>query len=147
MQMKNSILLSICLLTFLISTAQKESVEKVWFNAEKTSKIQIFKATDGNFYGKVIWIKEPNDKTGKPKLDFNNKEEKLRTQPIMGLTIIKKFKKGSSANEFEDGTVYDPISGKTYCGTLSVNDKELKLRGFVCGFSFIGRTSVWTLAE
>ena len=145
--MKNSILLSICLLTFLISIAQKEPVEKIWFNAEKTSKIQIYKATDGNFYGKIIWIKEPNDKTGKPKLDIHNKEEKLKTQPILGMIIIKKFKKSNGANEFDDGTVYDPTSGKTYCGTLSVNGKELKLRGFICGFSFIGRSSVWTLAE
>ena len=145
--MKNSILLTLGLLAFLISTAQKEAVEKVWYNAEKTSKIQIYKAVDGLFYGKIIWIKVPNDKNGKPKLDLNNKEEKLRAQPILGMLIIKKFKKGSSANEFEDGTVYDPISGKTYCGTLSINGKELKLRGFICGFSFLGRSSVWTEAE
>ena len=145
--MKNAILLSIGLLTFLISTAQKESVEKVWFNAEKTSKVEFYKSADGTFYGKIIWIKEPNDKYGKPKLDLHNKEEKLRTQPIMGLIIFKKFKKGSSAIEFEDGTVYDPVSGKTYCGTLFVNGKELNLRGFICGFSFTGKTSVWTLAE
>lgn len=145
--MKNSILLTLGLLTFLISTAQKEAVEKVWYNAEKTSKIQIYKAVDGLFYGKIIWIKVPNDKNGKPKLDVNNKDEKLRSQPVMGMLIIKKFKKGSSANEFEDGTVYDPISGKTYCGTLTVNGKELKLRGFICGFSFLGRSSIWTVAE
>ena len=145
--MKNSILLTASLLAFLFSSAQKEAVEKVWYNAEKTSKIQIFKAVDGYFYGKIIWIKVPVDKNGKTKLDLQNKDEHLRTQPLMGLLIIKKFKKGSSANEFEDGTVYDPNSGKTYCGTLSVNGKELKLRGFICGFSFLGRSSVWTEAE
>jgi uncharacterized protein (DUF2147 family) len=145
--MKNLILLSIAILTSLISTAQKEAVEKVWFNPEKTSKIQIYKAVNGNFYGRVIWLKEPNDKNGKPKTDIRNKDEKLRNQPILGMLIIKKFKKASSANEYEDGTVYDPLSGKTYCGTMSLNGKELKLRGFICGINFVGRTSIWTLAE
>jgi len=145
--MKNLILLSISILISLLSTAQKEAVEKVWFNAEKTSKIQIYKAVDGNFYGRIIWIKEPNDKNGKPKTDARNKEEKLRTQPIMGMIILKKFKKASSSNEYEDGTVYDTTSGKTYCGTLSVSGKELKLRGFICGINFVGKSSTWTLAE
>ena len=120
--MKNLILLTIGILTTLISTAQKEAVEKVWFNPEKTSKIQIYKAVDGNLYGRVIWLKEP-------------------------MVIIKKFKKASSTNEYEDGTVYDPLSGKTYCGTMSLNGKELKLRGFICGINFVGRTSIWTSAE
>ena len=81
------------------------------------------------------------------KTDIHNKDEKLRSQPVLGMVIIKKFKKASSANEYEDGTVYDPLSGKTYCGTMSLNGKELKLRGFICGINFVGRTSIWTSAE
>jgi uncharacterized protein (DUF2147 family) len=92
-------------------------------------------------------VEEPNDKNGKPKTDIHNKDEKLRSQPVLGMVIIKKFKKASSANEYEDGTVYDPLSGKTYCGTMSLNGKELKLRGFICGINFVGRTSIWTSAE
>ena len=131
----------------LQSFAQKDAIEKVWFNAEKTSKIEIFKATDGFFYGKIIWLKEPNDKNGKPKLDKNNKEESQQNQPVWGMLILKKFKKPNSANEYENGTVYDPNNGKTYCGKLTLQGKELKLRGFICGWSWLGRSSVWTLAE
>ncbi len=127
--------------------AQKDAIEKVWYNAEKTSKIEIFKATDGSFYGKITWLKEPNDKNGKPKLDKNNKETSQQNQPVLGLLILKKFKKSSTANEYEDGTVYDPNNGKTYCGKLTLQAKELKLRGFICGWSWLGRNSVWTLAE
>lgn len=127
--------------------AQKDAIEKVWYNAEKTSKIEIFKSTDGSFYGKITWLKEPNDKNGKPKLDKNNKETSQQNQPVLGLLILKKFKKSSTANEYEDGTVYDPNNGKTYCGKLTLQGKELKLRGFICGWSWLGRNSVWTLAE
>jgi uncharacterized protein (DUF2147 family) len=145
--MKNAILLVFSLTFSFLSFAQKDPVERIWMSAEKTSKIEIYKAVDGNFYGKVIWLKEPNDKKGKPKLDQQNKDEKVRSQPIMGLLIIKKFKKSATVNEYEEGTVYDPNNGKTYCAKLTLKGKELKLHGFICGFTWLGRSTTWNLVE
>ena len=127
--------------------AQKSLLERVWYNAEKTSKIEIFKTHDGDFYGRIVWLKEPNDANGKAKLDKENKDEKLRNQSIMGLLILKRFKKTNNPNEFDDGTVYDPNNGKTYCGKITLNGKEIKLRGHICGLSWLGRSSTWILAE
>lgn len=145
--MKRYFLFAALLLFTIHCVAQKDAIEKVWYNAEKTSKIEIYKAVDGNFYGKIVWLKEPNDKNGKPRLDVNNKDAKQHSQPIFGLLILQKFKKTGTANEYEGGTVYDPNNGKTYCGKLTLQGKELKLRGFICGWSWLGRSSVWTLAE
>ncbi len=134
----------------LLSTTafcQKDPLEKTWYNQEKTSKIEIYKAVDGNFYGKIVWLKTPNDKEGKPRTDIENKDEKLHTKPLQGLLILQKFKKGTEPNIYESGTVYDPNNGKTYCGKLTLNGKELKLRGFICGWTWLGRNSTWTLAE
>jgi uncharacterized protein (DUF2147 family) len=145
--MRASVLLLFSLAISFFAFAQKDPVERIWMSAEKTSKIEIYKAVDGNFYGKVIWLKEPNDKKGKPKLDEQNKDEKQRNQPIMGLLIIKKFKKSATANEYDEGTVYDPNNGKTYCAKLTLKGKELKLNGFVCGFTWLGRSTTWSLVE
>jgi uncharacterized protein (DUF2147 family) len=141
--------LIIILLVTLSSAAfaQKDPLEKVWYNQEKTSKIEIYKAVDGNFYGKIIWLQTPNDKAGKPRTDIENKDEKLRSTPLQGMLILRKFKKGTEANVYESGTVYDPNNGKTYCGKLTLNGTELKLRGFICGWTWLGRTSTWTLAQ
>lgn len=128
--------------TATYSFAQKEKVEGLWFNAEKDAKIEIFKATDGKFYGKIVWLKEPTI-NGKPKLDIKNPKENMRTTPILGLMILKSFKKDSE-KAYESGTIYDPKSGKTYSCNIEVKDANtLSIRGYV-GISLIGRTTIFT---
>ena len=58
--------------------AQKDKIEHVWYNEEKTSKIQIYKGADGIFYGKIVWLIRPLDIDGKPKLDKFNPDEKQK---------------------------------------------------------------------
>lgn len=125
-----------------LSFGQKETVEGYWLNQEKDAKIEIYKAKDGKFYGKIIWLKEPT-RDGKPKTDINNPKENMRATPIMGMLILKAFKK-EDEKDYEDGTIYDPKSGKTYSCNITVkNANTLSIRGYV-GISLIGRTTVWT---
>ncbi|MCW5907732.1 MAG: DUF2147 domain-containing protein [Chitinophagales bacterium] len=128
---------------------EKNPIERIWYNQEKTSKIQIYLAKDGNFYGKVIWLDEPNDKkTGKPRTDKENPDAKLRDTPLEGLLVLKGFKVNpENPKEYIGGKVYDPENGKTYCGKITHKGNTLDLRGFLCAASFLGRTAVWTLAE
>ena len=86
------------LLIALISTTavigqSADDILGVWYNQEKTGKVEVFKKGD-KYFGKIIWLKEPM-RDGAPKLDIENSDEKLRTQPIMGLEILKGF-------EFDD---------------------------------------------
>ena len=53
--------------TRLYSLAQADPLERnLWYNEEKTDKIQIYKATDGKFYGKIVWLRIPIAEDGKP---------------------------------------------------------------------------------
>lgn len=122
--------------------AQADKLEGFWFNDKKDAKIQIYKAADGKFYGKIVWLKEPL-KNGKPKLDEQNEKAGLRNQPIVGLVILKGFDK--DGNTYEDGTIYDPQNGKTYDCKMTLNGKTVSIRGFI-GFSMFGRTTVWERA-
>jgi uncharacterized protein (DUF2147 family) len=122
--------------------AQKEKIEGLWLNQEKEAKIEIYKAKDGKFYGKIVWLKEPN-RDGKPKTDIHNPKEDQRAVPELGLLILKKFSKESDI-KFDDGTIYDPRSGKTYSCTITVKDANtLSIRGYI-GISLIGQTNTWT---
>jgi uncharacterized protein (DUF2147 family) len=114
-----------------------------WLSAEKKSKIEIFKKGK-KYFGKIVWMKEPNMKNGKPKLDFQNPDEKKRKQPILGLEILKDFVYDGDF-EWEDGTIYDPRDGETYsCDmTLLENKNELEIRGYI-GISLFGKTTTWT---
>jgi uncharacterized protein (DUF2147 family) len=82
--------------------------------------------------------------TAPTRVDKNNPDEALRGRPLCGLRIGSGFK-ASDAEHADGGTLYDPKSGKTYHGTLWVEDGRLHLRGYV-GFKAFGRTELWQRA-
>jgi uncharacterized protein (DUF2147 family) len=84
----------------------------------------------------------------KPRVDIENPDEKLRNHPLMNLVVLKNFKQSADdKNILEGGTIYDPNTGKTYCGKITFQGKTLKLRGHICGWSWLGKSTNWTLAE
>ncbi len=128
------------------AVAQNSEADRVignWLVQDKKAKVQIFKKGD-KYFGKIVWLKEPNDEQGNPKHDKENPEEKLQSRPLMGLELLSDFVYDEDL-VWEDGEIYDPKNGKTYsCKmTLSEDGKTLDVRGYI-GFSLIGRTSVWT---
>jgi len=112
--------------------------------AEK-SQVQIFKSTNGKYYGKIVWLKEPN-KNGKPKVDDKNPEVKLQNRPVMNLEILKGFSFDKSNEEWNDGTIYNPSSGKTYsCYINFESATKIKIRGFIgASWMGLGKTAYWT---
>jgi uncharacterized protein (DUF2147 family) len=131
------------LLCASISWAQS-TIEHTWLTEEQNAKVQIYKAKDGKYYGKIVWLKEPL-KNGVPKLDENNPDNAKRKEPILGLLMLKGFEKKDDA-KYENGTIYDPKNGKTYSCKITAKDNKLDVRGYV-GFSMLGRTTVWTIAD
>ena len=111
-----------------------------WTTGEGKSKVKIYK--EGDIYsGKISWLKEPL-KDGKPKVDDKNPDEAKRSQPLMGLVLIKNFK-FVSEGKWENGTIYDPRNGKEYSCIINMKDpKTLDVRGYI-GISLIGRSDTW----
>jgi uncharacterized protein (DUF2147 family) len=134
------------LLLFSKLAFAQDITQGTWYNVEKTSKIQFYKQGD-KLYGKVVWLKEPNDKeTGKPRLDKLNADTKLRTRPIMEMVFLKGFV-ADGAKEWEDGEIYDPNNGKTYsCKMTITSPTTIDARGYI-GISLIGRTTKFTKAD
>lgn len=131
-------------LIFATVTIYAQSADAVlgkWLNSSGEAHIQIYK-TGNKYSGKLVWLKNPNNEQGKAKTDVNNPDANLRRRALLGLEMLKGF--NFDDGEWEDGTIYDPKSGKTYSCimTLEGNDK-LKVRGYI-GISLIGRTDVWT---
>lgn len=143
--MHSARLLSLLLFTFLLSTlaahAQSENaIVGVWYNTEKTAQVEILKS-GSTFIGKIIWLKDPNP-GGKPAVDKFNPNSKLKSRPLMGLNLLEGLTYSSGI--WEDGTIYDPKTGKTYSCQLSIKSPEiLEVKGYI-GFSLIGRTVEWT---
>lgn len=144
---KTLTVVAVMMLAGLTAQAQTKAddILGIWWNQEKTSKIEVYK-NNGKYFGKIIHLEEPNDEQGKPKVDKDNPEAKLRTRPLLGMVILQDLAYDED-NEYEDGNIYDPKSGKTYSANAElVNKNQLDLRGYV-GISLIGRTSTWTRAS
>lgn len=135
---KNPIIPILLATTILLSfadvvRAQADQIEGLWFNDKKDAKIRVYKDTDGKFYGKIVWLKEP-------KLDEKNPKSNLRKQPIIGLVILRGCEKDGKT--YDDGTIYDPENGKTYDCKITNKGSILALRGYI-GISLFGRTTEW----
>lgn len=141
--MKKTILATIIFLLINTFSFAQSGVEGVWFNTKKDGKIEIFEK-DGKFYGKIIWLLEPNDENdGDPKRDINNPDDSKHQDPIIGLVVLKGLEFDKD-NVWNDGKIYDPENGKTYsCKMTLINENQLDVRGFI-GFSLLGRTENWT---
>ena len=113
----------------------------VWETGSGKARVKIDKAGE-KYIGKIVWLREPNNEEGKPKVDKNNPDEKLRAMPLLGYRMLKDFTY-TGDNTWEDGTIYDPENGSTYSCEITMTDENtLDVRGFI-GVSVFGRTDVW----
>ena len=133
---------------FVLAQKEADGALGTWFNEEKDCKLRIYKCgkSGEKYCGKIVWLDEPNEEDGTPKVDDENSDPKLQKRPLMGLVIMKGFVYDED-NVWEDGKIYDPENGKEYsCKMTLISKDRLDIRGYI-GFSFIGRTAEWTRAE
>jgi uncharacterized protein (DUF2147 family) len=142
------ILLCLLLLSvqFIVQAQSKDACVGIWLSENKDAKIDLFKSGD-KYFGKLVWLKDPLNSEGKPKLDVNNPDKKLQVKPLFGHVILRDLQ-FTEENTWENGKIYDPKNGKSYSckATLVDGGQTLNLRGFV-GFAMIGRTSAWTKSK
>jgi uncharacterized protein (DUF2147 family) len=129
--------------------ATADDILGTWFNEDKDAKIEIAKCGN-NYCGKIVWLKDPvypagssEGTPGTPKLDTKNPDASRRKAPLLGMQIIEGFQFAGD-NQWKNGKIYDPDSGKTYSAKATlVSQDQLDLRGFI-GISLLGRTEKWT---
>ncbi len=144
--MKKQLFLALAfVLTPIVLSAQADRILGTWITENGTSNVEIYKHSDGKYYGKIIWLKEPNE-NGRPRLDKENPDPKLAKRKLMGLPLLKNFSYNSSKHQYTDGKIYDPNNGKTYdCFAWfeGKNNNTLYLKGYVAGIKALGRKTTW----
>ncbi|PKP23090.1 MAG: DUF2147 domain-containing protein [Bacteroidetes bacterium HGW-Bacteroidetes-21] len=140
--MKRFGILFLFLLPFIVDGQTKASdCTGKWITEEGKSVVEIYEQ-NGQYFGKIIWIKNPLNKDGKPLIDNKNPDLSQRGKEIKGLVFMKNFT-FDGKNMWKDGNLYDPESGNTYSGYLKLKSQDiLELRGYM-GVSMLGRTSTW----
>jgi uncharacterized protein (DUF2147 family) len=146
------LLLIVALAAVAPAWAGSDDILGTWLNQKQDAKIDIFKC-GSDFCGKIVWLKEPIYPAGStlgtpgtPKLDHYNPAAARKKTPLMDLQVMQGLQY-SGDNQWKNGKIYDPDSGKTYSSKATlVSATELDLRGFI-GVSLIGRTEKWTRAQ
>jgi uncharacterized protein (DUF2147 family) len=145
---KGAVILMFLIFGALQLKAQTDRVVGYWLTEKKTSQVEIYKTPAGTYEGKLVWLKDPNDESGQPKKDKENPTSSLRNRPLKGVILLKDFKYNASSKEWTGGTIYDPENGKTYDAFMWFDDNNtLKIKGFVMGMRFMGRSTAWSREE
>jgi uncharacterized protein (DUF2147 family) len=140
-------LLALVMLCFgFTSNDEGDRLIGVWQPSSGKAKVKIEKIGT-KYYGKIVWLKEPNDPTTqKPKVDKNNPDEAMRNVPLKGYRMLKDFIYAGK-DQWNEGTIYDPENGSTYSCEINMKDKNtLEIRGYI-GVKALGRTDVWKRLE
>src|SRR5262245_46045317 len=87
-------------------TIEADGIVGEWWTQEKDAKFLIQK-TDTSYEGKISWLKKPTDDNGNPVTDENNQDPALRKQPILGATLLRRFKYIGD-NQWANGHIYNP---------------------------------------
>ena len=125
----------------LVNSYQTNQIEGVWITQDdetgkKKSEVLLYK-NEGKLYGKILNLLLEEDKG---KLCVNCKGEN-KNLAIEGMVIVEGLE--LNGKTWEEGTILDPKSGKTYsCYITFDDDNTLKVRGYI-GFSLLGRTQKW----
>jgi len=143
--MKKTLFLSFFIACSICMSAQVNQIVGRWTTVddktgEKRSIVEIYKGTDGLYYGKISKML-----VGEAGLLCTECTDADHNQPIEGLVIIRNMK--AEDGELRGGRVLDPESGKFYYGKIYLKDGKLILRGSLDKRGYLGRNQTWLRAE
>lgn len=115
-----------------------------WLTEEGKATVAISDC-GGALCGTIVALKEPNDPdTGQPLTDKRNADPSKRDRPLIGVQVMLGMK--PAGTDLWKGPVYNAEDGKTYSGSLMIQDgNTLKLQGCILG-GVICKATLWTRA-
>ncbi len=127
---------------FLNTIQAQQSSDKIvgiWFNEDRTNKIEIYK-TGNTFSGKIVWFEKIESNPNLHPKDKNNPNPELRNRHILGMDIITGLE--YSGGKWINGTIYTPKRGiYADCEVELLSNGGLKIIVSKSGFT---KTQIWT---
>lgn len=152
--MKRKIVLAAALFNAALLLAESEAdkicglyyvVDK--FTSGEQCKIRIYRTAQNTYEAQVVWMNQPNNPDGTPRLDVNNPNPALRNTPCNRVVMMRNITYNAAEKEWQNGEVYNPQNGRFYRSYLRFeNDSTLRVRGY-WGVSLLGLTMYWDKLE
>ena len=129
----------------------------------KESKVEFTRRPDGTYRGQIVWLRNPNNPDGTPKLDVKNPDKSKRSGRADRVVVVDGVKYDAEKGVWNGGRVYDPTKGKSLAQAIFDNnvfepmyarmlvvavsfedDRTLRVKGSLLGFS---RSVYWQKIE
>ena len=136
-----SLPLAILAIALAHPVAAADAPPEFWVNDKGGWTVET-KPCDSGLCGYLVDFRAAHaDRPDAPKTDVHNPDRSRRDQLMCGLLLMGGFKPAEPEGKaWSDGWVYDPDSGSTYSGDISVVDAHtVTLRGYV-GIKLFGKT-------
>lgn len=108
---------------------------------ERNLVVRVFRS-GAEFKATIVWFDDSDDKSQPMNIrcDTKNPDKSLRTRKLIGLEVLSGLIYNDKDKEWQNGHIYDPSTGKTYCAKVWLTgDGCLEVRGF-WHFEFLGQT-------
>ncbi|MDD4848892.1 MAG: DUF2147 domain-containing protein, partial [Bacteroidales bacterium] len=130
---KITIILLLLLTISVFCQAQADKIVGFYYaigvETKEESQVEIYKNADGTYSGKIVWMKNPFDKNGKPKTDKKHPNKYWHNHSVIGMDVLQNFEYDEKKNCW-NGRGYNPGNGKTYKSKITFEtETRLKLRG------------------
>jgi uncharacterized protein (DUF2147 family) len=134
------------LLVFCLPSLQGQQAGDLvgeWYTGDNEGVVKI-RAEHGVYTGELISLKIPLDKNNQPKKDRKNKNEKLRSRPLVGIVVLEAMTFDAPKRRWSGGTIYIPKLGKEANCIITMDHlDQVTVRGYY-GSPVAGHTQVWT---
>lgn len=128
------------LTSFYKQKVEKDAIVGTWLIESGEAKVSIYKNGE-KYYGKIVWLKEPNDKNGNPKKDSRNQDEKLKDRTLDSIILIRDLIYNSETKVWHQGKIYKPGLGQEVdCIVTFVDNQTIKVKGMM---GLLSETQVW----
>ena len=114
-----------------------------WLTEDGRAKVKVEKcgADHTHLCGNVVWLQEPLDEKGHPKVDGKNPDPAKRTRPALGMPLFTDLT--PDEDQVYAGKIYNAENGKNYDVTFKVEKpSELHIKG--CVLSILCGSQNWT---
>jgi uncharacterized protein (DUF2147 family) len=118
-----------------------KGVEGVWYDDTGKGAVEIQRCGNA-LCGHIVWLRDPNDRSGQPLTDALNPSSRHRSRPICGLQVIGRLAQQPNGT-WDHGWIYDPKRGKAYDVMLRlISPRKLVVTGYI-GVKFLSESFVW----
>jgi uncharacterized protein (DUF2147 family) len=119
-------------------------VAGIWIDHSGQGAVEIAQC-GASVCGRVFWIREAVDTSGRPITDQRNPDQAKRGSPICGLQIIGELKRQPNG-AWDGGWIYNPEDGGRFSVEIQLRNRDqLQVVGYA-GIKFLGQTFVWKRA-